>query len=742
MEEVALTELLERARVDLDAGRLADAQDSLQRAAQLCARARGPLPHALLYLRGVLALERGKPRSALVDLEQALRLAPGCARSATALGHAQLGCGAAAAAIEAYRKALAAEPVAADRHADLAVALRAAGEREASMLACRRALELDPAHAGALNQYGVLLEDGGQMREAGEVFHAALRAAPDAPLVHANLARVALALGAHAESARHYEQALAARPDAVAWQNGLACALRAGGATAAALRTLERAHALEPTSLAVTRNLICLRYESGELARALELCERAFAAHPQDEGLCAWLVQLRTQCGAWSGLDAFRDALERATERALAAERCPAETPLDHVARCFDAQRNRDVARAWARQVQVREPLPRVAPHERRGGARIRIGYCGGDFREHPIAHLIAGVLERHDRERFEVHVLSYGPPDQSAIRARIAARCDHFVELSGLPDGEAARRIREARIDVLVELTTHTQFGRLGITAARPAPVQIAYLGFPGTTGASWLDYLIADRCVIPAGERAAYDEAIVFLPRCYQASDADQAVEPTAPERTALGLPPSAGVLCAFHRGQKLDGEVFALWMRILARCPSSVLWLLGGGPLAAALRAGASRHGVDPERLVFAPPAPRETHLARLRRADLALDTLRYNGHTTSSDALWMGVPVVAVEGGHFASRVSASILRCAGLPELVAPSVAAYEELAVSLMNDATARSDLARRLREARSCAPYFDTAGCARDLEAAYAEVWRRFLAGLSPADLELPARA
>jgi protein O-GlcNAc transferase len=737
MEQNSLEELLERARQELDAGRLDEAQRALD-AAQL--RASVPMPHALRYLRGVLALERGKPRTAAVELEQAVLLAPGCARSATALGHARLACGDAAAAATAYRCALAREPEVADRHADLAAALRAAGEPEAAEAACGRALALEPAHAGALNQRGILCEDRGALREASEAFRAALRADPDAALLHANLARVLLALGDHAEAARHYERALTARPDAVGWLNGWACALRAGGSTAEAAGALERAHALDPASLPVLRNLVCVRYESGALGGALELCERAFAAHPHDEALLAWLVQLRTRSGAWSGLEELRAALDRATERALAEQRRAPEAPLDHVARCLDPPRNRDVARSWARQVQVREPLPRVEPHQRRARARIRLGYCGGDFREHPIAHLIAGVLERHHRGRFEVYVLSYGPPDRSAIRARIAAGCDRFTELSGLADGAAARRIREAGIDVLVELTTHTQYGRLGITAARPAAVQIAYLGFPGTTGAPWFDYLIADREVVPPAARAACDEAVVFLPRCYQASDAAQRVHALQPERAALGLPAYGGVFCAFHRAQKLDAEVVALWMRILRRCPGSVLWLLASDLLSAALRVEAVRHGVAPERLVFAASAPRERHLARLRCADLALDTLRYNGHTTTSDALWMGVPVVAAEGSHFASRVSASILRCAGLPELVAPSVPAYEELAVGLMNDPAARGELARRLGEARTRAPYFDTDGCARDLENAYGEVWRRFLAGLPPADLALPA--
>jgi protein O-GlcNAc transferase len=733
-ESAALDELLERARSSLAVGRLDEAEAACLAAAALA----GDAAQELLFLRGAVALERGAARTALPLLAEAAARDAECARSASALGHAQLACGETADAVTSYRRAIALEPRSADRHADLSVALRAIGERASAEAACRRALELDAAHPAALNQWGILCEDRERLGDAAEAFRAALRSARDVPLLHANLARVLLALGAHAESARHYARALEQVPDRVAWLNARACALRASGDTAQARALLERAHALEPASLVVRRNLICLRFESGELARALELCERAHAEAPEDDALCALLVPLRAHVCVW-GDAALHAALDRANASALRERRRAPETPLDHVARCADPARNRDVARSWAQALRVEATLPSVAPDERRGEARIRLGYCGGDFREHPIAHLIARVLERHDRARFEVSVFSYGPSDASAIRARIAAGCDHFVDLSALSHADAAARIRAQRIDVLVELSTHTQYGRLEISAQRPAPIQIAYLGFPGTVGAPWLDYTIGDRCVIPAEQRAHYDEAIVFLPRCYQASDAQQAVDPDTPDRTALGLPESACVLAAFHRAAKLDAEVFALWMRILARSPASVLWLLGSDTLAATLRRQAGQHGVEPERLIFAPALRRERHLARLRQVDLALDTLRYNGHTTTSDALWMGAPVIALEGRHFASRVSASILRSAHLSELATSSLSAYEERAVELANDAGARAALRRRLAAARSSAPYFEPDGCVRDLERAYRSVWQRFLEGLPAADLELP---
>ena len=379
-----------------------------------------------------------------------------------------------------------------------------------------------------------------------------------------------------------------------------------------------------------------------------------------------------------------------------------------------------------------------AAPREAR--RPIRLGYLSGDFHMHATALLLAETLEAHDSERFELHAYSHGADDGSAMRRRLQATFAGFHDISGCDDAQAARAIHADGIDILIDLKGYTVGTRSMVLAYRPAPVQVSYLGYPGTLGAGLCDYLVSDRFVTPASERNDYSEALACLPHSYQ-PHGHAAALPPAPSRAEAGLPEAGLVLCSFNQAYKFTPEVFGVWCDVLAQVPGSVLWLLKDERAEGNLRLEAMARGIAPHRLVFAPDLPQAEHLARLQCADLVLDTAPYNAHTTASDALWVGVPLVTCAGSTFASRVAGSLLHAVGLPELVTHSLENYAALALALASDAPRLASLRAKLAGLRAGAALFNVAGYTRDLEALYDAMWQRHAAGLAPQGLDLPQR-
>jgi predicted O-linked N-acetylglucosamine transferase (SPINDLY family) len=364
----------------------------------------------------------------------------------------------------------------------------------------------------------------------------------------------------------------------------------------------------------------------------------------------------------------------------------------------------------------------------------MRIAYLSADFRRHATAYLIAELIERHDRERFEIIGLSYGPDDRSDMRARLAGAFDRFVDVRTSSDEAIARLIERSRVDIAVDLMGHTQFARPAILAFRPAPIQAAYLGFPGTTGADFIDYVIADPIVAPFELQPCFTEKIVHLPECYQVNDSARKIATRIPTREEFGLPAEGFVFCCFNTSWKIAPAMFEVWLRLLRAVPGSVLWLLRDNADAERnLRREAAARGADPSRLVFADRLGPEQHLARHRLADLFLDTLPYNAHTTASDALWAGLPLLTCRGETFAARVAASLLESVGLPELVTTSLGDYETLALELATDDQLRRQLRQRLEGNRLTHPLFDTQRFRRHIEAAYQTMWELWQRRESP---------
>jgi predicted O-linked N-acetylglucosamine transferase (SPINDLY family) len=381
-------------------------------------------------------------------------------------------------------------------------------------------------------------------------------------------------------------------------------------------------------------------------------------------------------------------------------------------------------------------PLPlldEAARAKRAARARVRVGFVSYDFREHPVSQLLVEVLEQMDRSRFELVLYSSGPDDGTPLRARVAAAADRFVDIRGQSDADAAARIRADEIDLLVDLAGHTRGRRLGVFAARPAPLQLGYLGYPGTTGANFIDYFVGDAIAAPLAHEAQFSERIVQLPGCFQPNGRWRPL-PQPMTRAQAGLPDDAFVMCTFNHTYKMGPQAFDAWCRVMRRVPRAVLWIRESNrQLHGNVRREAALRGVAPERIVFAPHVPYDVHFSRLSLADVFVDTWPYNAHTTAADALWAGVPVLTLPGESFASRVAASLLAAVGLEGLAMGSVEDYEAALVTMATDPEVLPGLRAHLVDNRLQLPLFDTPAYTRRFEAALAKVWRRWCEGRPP---------
>ncbi len=365
---------------------------------------------------------------------------------------------------------------------------------------------------------------------------------------------------------------------------------------------------------------------------------------------------------------------------------------------------------------------------------KLRVAYVSSDFRSHPGAYLMAGLFEQHDRSRFEIFGVSFGDDDRSEIRKRLVAGFDHFHDVRSRSDEEVAKLLYDLQIDIAIDRNGHTRDARSGIFAYRPTPIQVSYLGFPATTGANFIDYIIADAVVLPLEHQNFFSEKVAYLPDCYQVNDNKRKIAERTPPRRDMSLPENGFVFCCFNNNWKITPSMFDVWMRLLHQIEGSVLWLLRDNEGAERnLCKEARQRGVDPSRLVFAGRLPPAEHLARHRLADLFLDTLPYNAHTTASDALWAGLPVLTCKGEAFAGRVGASLLHAVGVPELITSNLEDYQALALKLARDPALLAKIKAKLVDHRHTYPLFNTARFTRHIEAAYTTMWETWLRGEAP---------
>jgi protein O-GlcNAc transferase len=679
--------------------------------------------------------ELGRQEEAFAAYGAALALRPDPAEAW--LGHANLlrKLGRHDEAFAAYGKALALRPGLAEAWLGRGQALLDLRQHEDALVALDQALALRPDLPGAWNARGNALSERQRHDEALAAYEKVLAINPEVAEAWVGRGNVFRELGRHDQALAAYDKALTLRPDLAEGWLGRGNALAERKHLEAAIAAYEKALALKPELAEAWLGRGYALRELKRYAEALAAYDRALALKPDLPGAEGARLHARMLLCDW------RDIAPDCAHLIAAMQSGKANaTPFVFAALPATAEDQGACARAWVarKHPPAAKPTWRGEVHDH---DRIRIAYVSADFHEHAIAYLAAGLFESHDRSRFEVTGISIGPDDTSAMRRRLTASFDRFVDARGLGDEAAADRIRDAEIDILVDLTGFTRNARTGIFAHRAAPIQVNYLGFPGTMGADYIDYIIADHTLIPRSERAAYAEKIVYLPDCYQINDDRRPISDTSFTRADMSLPEAAFVFCCFNNSYKILPDVFDGWMRLLQRIDGGVLWLFENNAGASAnLRNEAAARGIDPGRLVFAKRLPAADHLARHRLADLFLDTLPYNAHTTASDALWSGLPVLTQVGSTFAGRVAASLLQAVGLPELIAASPQEYETRAIELASNPARLAEIRARLARNRMTAPLFDTKRTTRHIERAYEAMYDRHRAGLPPDHIDVAA--
>ena len=723
-------------------------------------------------LRRAAQLEReGRADEAAAICEQLLKLDPSNARAHHLLGVLLVGARQVEQAVRHFVQAVLAEPSVAAYHHSLARAHYAQGDHAAARAEIVRVIELDDSLAPAHYDLGVMCHFAGDHRAALIHYRRALALAPGLVRAWRNLgdclaaqldfdgavaafdealarephnadtwvqrALALVGLGDSAQAETSYRKAIAVDAGHAIAHNNLGAMLVEQGRDTEARPLLERALALRGDYAEAWVNLGHVNASLGARPEALRCYREALRFRPDFLPALDDLVRESQYMCEWGELLELQERLAHGVEHSvqLISPFTPIATPGLGRLQLAVSRRSSNAAERSLAPIRARLNF-RHARGERR---QLRIAYLSGDFHENAMPYLIADWFERHDREKVWTAAYSYGPNADNPMRRRLQGAFDAFHDLRNASAAAIAQRIHDDRIDIAVDLKGYTHRSRSEVLALRPAPIQLHCAGFPGTMGADWLDYLVADKIVIPPDETSRYSERIVYLPGYYLLGGSGTTME-AAPSRATCSLPDGAFVFCDFNQLYKIQPETFARWMHILRAVPDSILWLLGDHPLAAEnLRREAAARGVDGTRLVFAPRVPHAAHLARMSHTDLALDTLPCNGHTTSCDALRAGVPVITLAGDTFAGRVAASLLTASGLAELVTHSADDFHALAVRLAADPSGLRRLKEKVARSVRTSPAFDAARFARNMERAYRMMWSRYELGLPPAHLEVP---
>ena len=631
-------------------------------------------------------------------------------------------------ALDAFSRALALGPQVAETWNNRGTVLNRLGRHEEAIGDFDKAISLKPGYAEAFCNKGKPLIQTRQLADALAVFDTALRFSPDLVEAWQGRGDVLAALGRHEEAIAAFAKATSLKPDYAEAYCNAAKSLAQVGRYDDALSAFDAALKLKPDLAEAWKGRGTLFASLRRYEDAIVAFEAALKADPDIEYVLGDLLHAKAHICDWREMAEGWSKVISALQDG--ARVCPPFALLGSPASAAD-QLTCSAIYAAHRFPPATTPLWRGdrTPHD-----RLRVAYLSADFRDHAFPHLAAGMWERHDRTRFEIVAISYGVDDGSAMRARLMRAFERFVDVRSMSDPEIARLIRELEIDIAVDLTGYTAGMRANVLVQRPAPLQLSYVGYPGTMGADFIDYIVADPTVIPPEHQKFYSEQIAYLPPSYLVTDGSHRIADVTPTRAQAGLPEHGFVFCSFNNSFKITPDIFDVWMRLLRGVDGSVLWLLGANASCVEnLRSEARARGVAPDRLVFAPRIAVAEHLARHRLADLFLDTIYYGAHTTASDALFAGLPVLTCLGSTFTSRVAASLLNAVGLPELIANSLAEYEATAMELARDRDRLAALRAKLMRNRLSFPLFDTESFTRHLEAAYQTMWQRHQRGEPP---------
>jgi protein O-GlcNAc transferase len=649
----------------------------------------------------------------------------------------------------AFNKALAIKPEYADAYNNMGNAFQEQGKLEEAVEAYKKVLAIKPDYADAYNNMGTALKDQGKLEEAIEAYNEALAIKPDYAEAYNNMGITLQEQGKLDEAIEAYNKALAIKPDYADTYYNMGNALKEQGKLDEAIEAYNKALTIKPDYAETYYNMGVTLQEQGKLEEAIEAYNKALSLKPDYAHAQAQKLHQKAQICHWPVIDAYRFNFE---ELGIVGESI---LPFTLLSLDDSPERQLNRAEKYIKANNQQKPLKmaenRVGSSHysksklnqnnvaRRIPNRIKVGYFSPIFHQNPVSILSSRMLELHDTEKFEIFIFVYKKMINDQYCARLIKSGAKIIDVSKKSDKQIAELAMEKGIDLAIEFNGFLKNGRQGILAHRPAPVQINYLAYPGTMGADFYDYIIGDHVVIPEDQKHNYAENIIYLPDCYMPHDNTRQISNKPISRAECGLPDNRFVFCCFNNSFKISPQEFDIWMRLLNKIEGSVLWLLKANEWSQNnLRNEASKRGVDADRLVFADKLPLEEHLGRLRHADLFLDTFNFNAHTTASDALWAGIPVVTKIGKSFAARVAGSLLNAIELPELITTTEKEYEALALSLASNPKTLTLIKKKLAEKKNSAPLFDTETYTKNLERAYIQAYQRYADGLPPAELNV----
>ena len=690
--------------------------------------------YAAAYLNMGDALhEKQDLDAAICSYKQVIKIKPDDADAYYNIGTALKDKGELDIAIDSYKQAIKIKPDFAKAYYNMGIALKDKGELDAAIDSHKQAIKIKPDHAGAYYNMGNVLNEKGELDAAIDSHKQAIRIKPDHAEAYNNMGIALKDKGELDAAIYSYRQAIKIKPDYADAYNNMGNALNDKAESDAAIDSYKQALKIKPDYAEAYYNMGIALINKGEMDAAVDSYEKAIKIKPDYELAHSGKLYRQAHVCDWSGIERGREVIPKLGISAQYIN--PFEIlPLEDA-----PERHRLRSEVFAKNEFKQKPLP-LASRSTQKPKRLRIGYFSSDFKEHPVAYLMAKVIETHDRNFFEVYGYSIGPAKDDKMRHRLIKGFDVFDDVQDMSDQDVALLARQDQIDIAIDLTGYTQNSRSGIFAYRAAPMQINYLGYPGTMGANFIDYIIADPILIPSDSQKHYNEKIIQLPNSYMPTDNTRIFSERELTRLEMGLPEQGFVFCCFNNNYKISPTEFDVWMRLLLKVEGSVLWLRKSNKWSEGnFCKEAKSRGVDPSRLIFADRVPMDEHLARHRLADLFLDTFAFNAHTTATEALWAGLPVVTKLGQGFAARVAGSLLTAIELPELITETEMEYEALILDLATNPQRLAAIKQKLAANRLSKPLFNTELFTKHLEDGYQRAYGQYFDGKEPEAIYVP---
>ena len=679
---------------------------------------------------GIVLQQLEKSEESVKSFQKALSLKPDYSEAYYNMGIALKELGKLNLAIGAYQKSLALEPTNWEAYGNIGLAFKDNGDWTEAVAAYEKALEINPYDGELFANMGNALRGQGKLEEAIEAYNKALSIKPDYADAYYNMGITLQGQSKLEEAIEAYNKAISLKPDYGEAYNNMGNTLQEQGKLEEAIEAYNNAIALKPDYAVAYYNVGNALKDQGKLEEAIEAYNKAIALKPDHAEALSQAYSVGSSMSDWTYISTLENRLlagKLVGKQSVYGLLALADKPSMHLEKTIGLT------------LKKYKNTPKFARKPFQKSKRIKLGYFSSYFRLHPVSILSTQMLEHTNREEFELFAFHYGPDSDDAYNLRLRDTFDHFINVSKMTDKEIAELAYQKGIDIAIEFNGFMIDERVGILAHRPAPVQINYLAYPGTMGANFYDYIIADQTVIPDNQKSHYSENIIYLPDSYMPQDNTRRISNKPISRASIGLPENGFVFCCFNNSFKISPQEFDIWMRLLNKIEGSVLWLLKANKWSENnLRNEASKRGVDADRLVFADKLPLEEHLGRLRLADLFLDTFNFNAHTTASDALWAGLPVITKMGKGFSARVAGSLLNSLELSEMITTSEKEYERVALKLALKPKELVKIKNKLIEKRLSAPLFDTETYTNNLEKAYIHAYQRLADGLPPAEFEV----